>query len=345
MDEMSVSRGPNDPTRAESTRGDAGPAQPAAGVSITGLQVVLGASGGTGGAVVRELARRGSSVRAVSRSGRTPGADSVQGVASDVMDASALRAAVAGASVVYHCVNVPYQKWVTELRPLTERIIDAAATAGARLVFTDNLYCYGPLDGPITEDAPLAATTRKGQLRAAVRTDLLTAHRDRRARVVVTGASDYYGPFGPNSFAGERFMKQLLAGKKVQWLADLEQPHSANYLDDMARAIVILGNSEAAEGQVWHLPAAQPLTGRQFVELAARAAGVEPRSAAVGRTTMRFLGLFSPLLREIPELWYEWERPFVIDASKFQRAYGPFAVTPHQEALQQTVAWFRGASS
>lgn len=345
MNEMSEGRGPNDATGAETAGSDATPAQPSADVAVAGLQVVLGASGGTGGAVVRELARRGSAVRAVSRSGRTPGVAGAQAVAADVTDASALRDAVEGAAVIYHCVNVPYQKWVAEFQPLTRRIIDVAAAVGSRLVFTDNLYSYGPLDGPITEDALLAAATRKGQVRAAVRRDLLAAHRDGRVRVVITGASDYYGPFGPNSFAGERFMKQLLAGKRVQWLADLDQPHTENYLDDMARAIVILGNSEAAEGQVWHLPAAEPLTGRQFVELAARAAGVEPKSAVLSRTTMRLLGLFSPLLREIPELWYEWDRPFVVDATKFQRAYGPFEVTPHQEALQQTVGWFREPSS
>ncbi|MGD0166934.1 MAG: NAD-dependent epimerase/dehydratase family protein [Gaiellaceae bacterium] len=345
MNKASEGRGPHDPTGAEAARSDVSPAQPPADVAVAGLQVVLGASGGTGGAVVRELARRGSAVRAVSRSARTADAADVQAVAADVTDTSALREAVEGAAVIYHCVNVPYQKWVAEFQPLTRRIIDVAAAVGARLVFTDNLYCYGPLDGPIGEDAPLAATTRKGQVRAAVRTDLLTAHRDGQVRVVISGASDYYGPFGRNSFAGERFMKQLLAGKKVQWLADLDQPHSANYLDDMARAIVILANSEAAEGQVWHLPAAEPLTGRQFIALAARAAEVEPRSAVLSRTTMRFLGLFSPLLREIPELWYEWDRPFVVDAAKFQRAYGPFAVTPHQEALQRTVTWFHGSSS
>lgn len=266
-------------------------------------------------------------------------------MAADVTDAPALRDAVEGAAVIYHCVNVPYQRWIAEFQPLTQRITDAAAAVGARLVFTDNLYCYGPVDGPITEEAPLAAATRKGQVRAAVRTDLLTAHRNARVHVVITGASDYYGPFGPNSVAGERFMKQLLAGKKVQWLADLDQPHTMNYLGDMARAIVILGSSEAAEGQVWHLPAAEPLSGRQFIELAARTAGVEPRSAVLSRTAMRLLGLFSPLLREIPELWYEWDRPFVVDATKFQRTYGPFEVTPHQEALQRTIAWFRGLSS
>ena len=344
MKEVSEGHDRNEAAGADTARSDAALAQASTDAAARGLQVVLGASGGTGGAVVRELVRRGSIVRAVSRSGRTPGATGAQAVAADVMDAAALGEAVKGAAVICHCVNVPYQQWVAEFQPLTRRIVDAAAAVDARLVFTDNLYSYGPVDGPISEEAPLAAASRKGQVRAAVRTDLLTAHRDGRVRVVVTGASDYYGPFGPNSFAGERFMKQLLAGKKVQWLADLDQPHTENYLDDMARAIVILGNSEAAEGQVWHLPAAEPLTGRQFVELAARAAGVEPRSAVLSHTTMRLLGLFSPLLREIPELWYEWDRPFVVSASKFQRAYGLFEVTPHQEALQKTVGWFRETS-
>ena len=218
MNEMSEGRGANDAIDAGAPRTQAAPAQPSTDVAVGGLQVVLGASGGTGGAWCESSPAAGALVRAVSRSGRKPGAAGVQAVAADVTDAAALKEAVAGAAVIYHCVNVPYQQWVAEFQPLTRRITDAAAAVGARLVFTDNLYCYGPVDGPITEDAPLAAATRKGQVRAAVRRDLLSAHRDGRVRVVVTGASDYYGPFGPNSVAGERFMKQLLAGKKCSGL-------------------------------------------------------------------------------------------------------------------------------
>ena len=146
---------------------------------------------------VRELVRRGSTVRAVSRSGHTAGATGAQAVAADVTDAAALREAVKGAAVIYHCVNVPYQQWVAEFQPLTRRITDAAAAVDAQLVFTDNLYCLRAGRRTISEEAPLAAASRKGQVRAAVRADLLSAHRDGRVRVVSPEPPTTMGPSAP----------------------------------------------------------------------------------------------------------------------------------------------------
>ena len=141
---------------------------------------------------------------------------------------------------------------------------------------------------------------------------------------------------------GERFFKALLAGKKVTWFADLDQPHTMSYLPDMARAFVTLGERPEADGQVWHTPAAAPLTGREYIELAARFAGTPAKPAVMGLGTVRLGGLFMPVLREFPELMYQYERPFVMDTGKFAAAFGPFAVTPPETALRTTLEWYRG---
>jgi nucleoside-diphosphate-sugar epimerase len=132
-----------------------------------------------------------------------------------------------------------------------------------------------------------------------------------------------------------------VGGKRARWLGSLDQPHTLNYLEDMARALVTLGERDEADGQVWHVPADEPLTGRQFLALAFEAAGHPSKVGVLPRPMIRIGGLFNPLVRELNETLYQFERPFVLDASKFQRAFGPFEPTAHREALRRTVDWFR----
>lgn len=311
------------------------------------LNVVLGASGGTGGAIVRELVGQGRRVRAVTRSGATSASAgtlppaSYEDVAADITDASALARAVTGATVVYHAAQPVYTRWAQEFPAMTRGVLAAAADAGAKLVFADNLYMYPPVDGAMDEATPATARTKKGTVRAAMAAELLAAHREGRLRVAIGRSSDYYGAWGPGSAVGERLFKAVLAGKKAQWFADLDQPHTLGYLPDMARAFVVLGDREEADGKVWHTPAAPDLTGREFIELAARVAGTRAQPAVLGPGTVRALGLFMPILREFPELMYQWERPFVSDASAFQAAFGPFSVTAHERAIAATLEWYR----
>jgi len=312
------------------------------------LHVVLGAGGGTGGAIVRELVGQGRRVRAVTRGGNAAASygtlppASFEDVAADVTEREQLRRALEGAAVVYHCAQPAYTRWPQEFPAMTRGILAATAAAGAKLVFADNLYMYGSVDGPMTEESPPVAQTKKGKVRAAMAAELLEADRKGRLRVVIGRSSDYFGPGGLVSTLGERFFKALLAGKKTQWFVDLDQPHTMSYLPDMARAFVVLGERPEADGQVWHTPAAEALTGRRYIELAARAAGTPAKPAVLGPGMVRMVGLFMPVLREFPELMYQYERPFVMDAGKFEAAFGPFAVTPHEDALRTTLEWYRG---
>jgi nucleoside-diphosphate-sugar epimerase len=208
-------------------------------------------------------------------------------------------------------------------------------------VFADNLYVYGPPDGPMTEETPQRAKSRKGRTRIEMAAAILSAHADGKLRCAIGRSSDYYGPRGTGTTAGETLMKPALRGKRARWLASLDQPHTLNYLEDMARALVTLGERPEADGQVWHLPAAEPLTGRQFLELVFAEAGHPPKIGVASRPMIRLVGLFNSLVRELNVTMYQYERPFVSDASRFQRAFGPFEPTPHPEAVRRTVAWFR----
>jgi len=305
------------------------------------LHVVLGATGGAGGALVSELAGGGHRVRAVSR---TPTADLPEGVeplAADAADPAQTRTACQGATVVYHCAQPPYERWAQEFPTLTQSIADAAAGAGARLVYADNPYTYGPVHGPITEDLPTLATTNKGRVRTLMAQRLLAAHRAGTLQVAIGRSSDYYGPGGANSVVGDILFGAAATGKRARWLGRLDVPHSLNYLPDVARALATLGTRLEAPGEVWHLPAAEPLTGQAFVDLIGAALGRPVRVMATSRLALRIAGIFDPRARESAEMLYQWEHPFVLDASKFQRAFGPLEPTPHHQAVATTVAWFR----
>jgi nucleoside-diphosphate-sugar epimerase len=310
-------------------------------LNVAGDHVVIGAGGGTGSAVVRELAGRDLRVRAVTRSGNADAPEGVEQVAVDVGSPEGARQACEGAAVVYHCAQPPYTKWAELFRPMTDAILAGAAAAGAKLVFADNLYVYGPPDGPMTEDTPQRAQGKKGRVRIDMATALLGAHADGRLRITIGRASDYYGPRGTTSTVGDNIMKPLLTGERVRWLGSLDQPHTLNYLVDMARSLVTLGERDEADGQVWHLPAAEPVTGRQFLELLFDVAGRAPKIGVASRPVIRIGGLFKPLLRELNETLYQFERPFISDASKFQAAFGPFEPTPHRRAVSRTLDWFR----
>lgn len=226
---------------------------------------------------------------------------------------------------------------------MTEAVIASTAAVGARLVVADNLYMYGQHDGVLTEDRPSAATTRKGRVRAAIAERLLQAHRDGVVPVALGRSSDYYGPHGLNTHGGRRVFAAAIARKPARLVGRLDQPHTWSYLPDMARALVTLAEHEAAYGRAWHLPVAGPLTGAQFLGLVLEATGAtRGRPTTTGKTTLRVAGLFDRTARELPEMLYQFDAPFVVDDSAYRGEIAAFDSTPHEVGIRQTVDWFRG---
>lgn len=310
-------------------------------MAVESTHVVFGATGGIGGALVAELLRRGKTVRAVSRQGDAP--EGAERVAADAADAAEAAAAARGAGVVYHCVNPGYTRWPELLPPISRSILRAAESSGAKLVFADNLYAYGPVDGPLREDLPASASGRKGRTRVEVAAEMLAAHREGRVRVTIGRASDYYGPGGVTSASGEPVFGRVLAGKRPQWTGKLDVPHTFHYLPDIARGLITLAEQPEADGEVWHLPAAEPLTAQEFFDLVFEAAGrpTPAKAQIAGPALLAVAGIFSPMLRELRETAYQFRRPFVLDSSKFEGAFGRLEPTPHREAVERTVEWFR----
>lgn len=305
------------------------------------LHVVFGANGGLGQALVRQLAEQGKRVRAVTRSGQAPAPPAVEPAQADARDQAATRQASAGAGVIFHAVNVPYAHWPEMLPPILENLIAASASANARLVYGDNLYMYGKVDGPLHEDLPNRPVGKKGQVRAGLADRLIAAHEEGRVQAVIGRASDFLGPGATNTITGQLVIEPMLKGKKAMWIGSLDAPHSISYIDDVVRGLILLGERDQAPGQVWHIPASEPLTGRQFIEMTCEQAGQPPAYGVYNRTMMRWVSLFSAMVREVLENLYQFEQPFVLEGSKFERAFGPFETTPHREAIRATIDWYR----
>ncbi len=302
------------------------------------LHVVVGGTGAIGGAVVEELVRRGHRVRSVSRRSASLMPDVEQRTA-DLMDRQQTIDALAGASVVYQCAAPAYTRWAQEFPTLQGNVADAAEQAGAKLVAVENLYMYGPTDGPLRETTPMAATGRKGAVRAALSEDLLRRNADGRLRVAIGRASDYYGPRGVNSAVGDQFFMAVASGKRPRWMGRLDQPHVLSYLPDIASALVTLGERPEADGQVWHLPVSPALTGAEWAARTGGIVGGKVDPTVVSRPMVIALGLVMPVLRELRETLYQWERPWVVDDSTYRTAFG-IAATDVDEGIRRTLSWF-----
>jgi nucleoside-diphosphate-sugar epimerase len=304
------------------------------------LHVVFG-TGPVGMSVMDELLQRDKRVRMVNRSGKASVPEGVEVVGGNAADPTFTREASEGASIVYFALNPPYNKWPELFPPLQAGVLEGAASAGAKLIAMENLYMYGPTDDrPLTEDLPYAPNTRKGTVRARMSEELMQAHTRGRVRVAIGRASDFFGPRVLASAAGEQVFGRAVEGKSAQVAGDPDQPHTYTYAPDIGRGLVIFGESEEALGQVWHLPSPETLTTRQFVEMIFEEVGKPARVQAAPKIVLRALGLFNPGMREMIEMLYEFEEPFVVDHSKFEQAFGKHA-TPLKEAIGETVRWYR----
>lgn len=305
----------------------------------TGVHVIFG-TGAVGIATFEALRRRGRAVRLVNRTGRAPVPDDVEVLAGDARDTHFTTHAAHGAEVIYQTLNPPYTKWSEQFPALQAGVLSAAETAGARLVSMENVYMYGRPGGrPLTEDSPDNAHTKKGKLRAKMAQELFRAHQTERVQVVIGRASDYFGPRGgAQSNLGDRVFSPALNGKSATALGNPDQLHTYTYIPDIGEGLAVLGEHTDAPGQVWHLPNdPETRTTRQLVEIIYRQAGQDRTRFRTVPTLFLFgLGLVNPVIRELVEMQYQFEEPFIVDSSKIANRLG-LTATPIEQAIAETM--------
>jgi nucleoside-diphosphate-sugar epimerase len=303
------------------------------------FHVVVGA-GPVGSATARLLAGAGERVRLITRSGNGPELDGIERVAADATDPALLAQHSAGAVALYSCAGPAYHRWSTDWPPLGAALIQAAESTGAVLVTTGNLYGYGEVDGPITEDLPLRPNSVKGRVRVALWAGALAAHEAGRIRTAEVRGSDYLGAGALSPF-GIMVLPKVLAGKRGSVPADLDAPHSWTYVGDVARTLIAVAAESSAWGRAWHVPTAAPLSVRALATRAAELAGAP--AARVGKmptVALRLAGLVNPAAREMLEVQYQLQKPFVLDSSAAVAALG-IDPTPTDEALLEMIGTAR----
>ncbi len=310
-------------------------------------QVIFG-PGALGLAVMDELVAqgevgRGKQIVLASRSAKIdePLPSGVTTERADLTDPAQVRRAATDADVVYLCAMPSYTEWPALWPPMMRGFIEGMMGSKARIIYADNLYMYGPNPGaPLTEDLSNRPAAHKGQVRGEVADLLMDAHRAGKLHAAIARAPDFYGPRALNSQFGSMFLPPALQGKAATLVGKLDQPHTITFIRDFARALVTLANREEAMGEIWHVPSAQTGTAGELVERFEQALG-QPIKVQMGNLPiLTVMGWFNPVIREVKEMYPSFANPYVVDHGKFERAFGA-PVTPHEEAVRETVDWFR----
>jgi nucleoside-diphosphate-sugar epimerase len=302
------------------------------------LHVILGAGGAIGTPLAAELLRRPMRVRAVSRRGTAPsGAEALR---ADLNEPDAVLRAVEEGSTVHLLAGLKYDRrvWQEQWPRIMKNVVRACSAKGARLIFFDNVYLYGRVVGPMTEHTPVRPASRKGEIRARIVDSLQNEMAAGRITAAIARAADFYGPHADRtSVISILVFQRLAAGKSAQVLIDADRRHSYSYTLDCAKALCLLADADDAFGQTWHVPTARPaLTGRELIDLAAKALGVAPRVSVLPVWMLKASGFVVPMMRELAEMLYQNENDYEFDSSKFERRFA-FTPTPYGDGIRECV--------
>jgi nucleoside-diphosphate-sugar epimerase len=300
------------------------------------MHTILGINGATGLEIAKELQRRNLPVRGISR---RPYPGPWEHIQADVMQRDPLTQALDGATTVYCCVGLEYniKVWQRDWPVLIENIIAACLANNAQLVFIDNVYMYGLVEGEMTENTPMRPTSKKGIVRKQVSEILLHAFAERGLRGCIARAADFYGPNCEKSMIAEGVFKNIAKGRAMQWLGRLDKYHAFTYTPDIGRACVNLATSNLLQGDVWHLPTAKAVTAHEFTTMVAEELGTAPKVTAIRGFMVTVLGWFIPILREVKEMMYQYDHDYRFSSAKYEQAFNE-SPTPYHIGIKNTVA-------
>jgi len=306
------------------------------------MLTILGAGGAIGNEVVKLLAQREQPFRLVGRNPRMVSL-AAEVHSADLSDKEETIQAVAGSSIVFLLVGLKYDHkiWSETWPRIMANTIEACKRANARLIFFDNVYMYGKVDGPMTEDTPFNPSSKKGEIRAQIATSLTNEWKAGRITAMIARSADFYGPSTRTSVPNVLVFEPMAKKQTPSWLVNDSVPHSYTYTPDAAKALLTLAESSSAWNQTWHLPTTpNPLTGKQFIALVAREFGVPPKYRVLSRPMLKIVGWFNSDVGESYEMLYQSDSPYLFDSSKFARAFG-IAETPYADGIRATAASYK----
>ena len=302
------------------------------------MQTVLGSSGVIGSELAKSLIQYTDKIRLVSRNPKRVNSTD-QLVIADLTNPNEVLTAVEGSDVVYLTVGLQYKIsiWQDQWPLIMKNVIDACKTHKAKLVFFDNIYAYGLVKGWMKEDTLVNPSSKKGEVRAQIAQMIMTEVEKGHLDAIIARSADFYGPKTPLSFATVTVFENFKKGKKAQWFIDADKKHSMTYTPDAGKATALLGNTTSAYNQIWHLPTDKNvLTGKEFIEIAAKAFGVEPKYMVLKKWMIQLVGMFVPVVKESMEMLYQNEHDYLFDSTKFEKTFN-FIPTSYQDGINATV--------
>ena len=303
------------------------------------MHTILGAGGAVGTELVGELARAQQPVRLV---GRNP--ELVRGATetapADISDLDQTIRAVSGSTVVYLLVGLKYDArvWRESWPRIMSNAIEACKRANAKLIFFDNVYMYGQVGGCMTEETPFNPCSKKGEVRAQIATALLDEIKAGKLTALIARSADFYGPHARTGVANILVFDKFAKEAAASWLANDSVPHSYTYTPDAAKSLALLAATESAWNQTWHVPTApNPPTGKEFIQMAAKEFGDDPKYRVLGRPLIKVAGWFNSDIRETYEMLYQSDSAYLFDSTKFSKAFG-FEPTSYAEGIRCTAS-------
>ena len=306
------------------------------------MQTILGSSGVVGTELAKSLTKYTDKIRLVSRNPKRVNPND-QIVVADLTNSEQVLTSVEGSEVVYLTAGLQYKTsvWQTQWPIIVKNVIDACKAHKAKLVFFDNVYAYGLVKGWMKEDTLINPSSKKGEVRAQIAQMIMSEVERGHLDAIIARAADFYGPNTPLSFATVTVFHNLKKGKKAQWFLNENKKHSMTFTPDAGKATALLGNTNSAYNQIWHLPTDKnALTGKEFIEIAAKAFGVDPKFMVLKKWMIQLVGMFVPVVKESIEMLYQNEYDYLFDSTKFEKTFN-FIPTSYKDGIAETVKSMR----
>ncbi len=287
------------------------------------MHTILGAGGAVANALTRELINANEPLILVSRKTITPAAKNVTWKKADLLNYNELLQAVKGSSVIYLTAGLVYDKeiWQQQWPVIMQNFINLGKETGARMVFFDNVYMYGLVNGPMKEDTPYNPVSVKGEVRAKIATQLIDEVKAGNLKASIARGADFYGTENMNSSFDMMVLNKYAHKERAQWVGKLDKLHNYSFIPDMGKGMYLLGQNPQSDNQIWHMPTAAPLTGRQFIKMAARIYGVDPKVFPINKFMLWGTGLFNKLIMGVVEMYYQYDHDYIFNSDKFEKAF------------------------
>ena len=299
------------------------------------MHTILGAGGPVANALTQELLKHNKTIRLVSRKPSKITGANLSWQKADLLNYNEVLEATKGSAVIYLCAGLVYNAkiWQQQWPVIMQNFINAAKASNARLIFFDNVYMYGLVDGPMTEETSYNPVSEKGKVRVKIADQLMAEVKAGNIQASILRAADFYGTDSQNSFFDMMVLDKYAKKQTAQWIGSTKVIHNFTYIPDAGKAMYLLGQNPQSDNQIWHAPTAAPLVGKEFINMAANIYRVKPKFMRVTKFMMWVFGLFNKVVADSVEMYYQYNHDYNFNSDKFEKAFN-FEPTSYEDGIR-----------